>query len=119
MLIPESDPDLMYIGLNDRDPAWHDLYALRISTGELTLLRENTDRFTSWIFDNNDELRLATRSASNGDTEVLRVDEDGFTQIYTCDVHSKLACLPVSTKTTSASTCRATKELIKTSLRSF
>ncbi len=84
--VPESDPDLMYIGLNDRDPAWHDLYALRISTGELELLRENTDRFTSWIFDNNDELRLATRSADNGDTEVLRVDEDGFTQIYSCDV---------------------------------
>ncbi|MEM9834872.1 MAG: S9 family peptidase [Bacteroidota bacterium] len=84
--IPENDPDLMYIGLNDRDPAWHDLYSLRISTGELELLRENTDRFTGWIFDNNDELRLATRAASNGDTEVLRVDKDGFTQIYSCDV---------------------------------
>ena len=91
--VPESDPDLMYIGLNDRDPAWHDLYALRISTGELELLRENTDRFTSWIFDNNDELRLATRSADNGDTEVLRVDEDGFTQIYSCDVLE--TCAPV------------------------
>jgi dipeptidyl aminopeptidase/acylaminoacyl peptidase len=90
--IPESDPDLMYIGLNDRDPAWHDLYALRISTGELTLLRENTDRFTSWIFDNNDQLRLATRSADNGDTEILRVDEDGFTQIYSCDALE--TCVP-------------------------
>ncbi|MEL7376739.1 MAG: S9 family peptidase, partial [Bacteroidota bacterium] len=84
--VPEKDPDLMYVGINDRDPAWHDLYSLKISTGELTLIRENTDRFTGWIFDNNDELRLATRSADNGDTEVLRVDEDGFTQIYSCDV---------------------------------
>ncbi|KAF0223628.1 MAG: dipeptidyl aminopeptidase/acylaminoacyl-peptidase [bacterium] len=23
--VPESDPDLLYVGLNDRDPAWHDL----------------------------------------------------------------------------------------------
>ncbi|MEM9526820.1 MAG: alpha/beta fold hydrolase [Bacteroidota bacterium] len=91
--VPESDPDLMYVGLNDRDPAWHDLYSLRISTGELKLLRENTDRFTSWIFDNNDQLRLATRAADNGDTEVLRVDEDGFTQIYSCDVLE--TCAPV------------------------
>ena len=91
--VPDSDPDLMYIGLNDRDRAWHDLYALRISTGELKLLRENTDRFTSWIFDNNDQLRLATRSADNGDTEILRVDEDGFTQIYSCDVLE--TCAPV------------------------
>ncbi|MEO0876983.1 MAG: S9 family peptidase, partial [Bacteroidota bacterium] len=91
--VPESDPDLMYVGLNDRDPAWHDLYKLRISSGELELLRENTDRFTGWIFDNDDKLRLATRSADNGDTEVLRVDEDGFTQIYSCDVLE--TCAPV------------------------
>ncbi|MEM8583673.1 MAG: alpha/beta fold hydrolase [Bacteroidota bacterium] len=84
--VPEKDADLMYVGINDRDPAWHDLYSLKISTGELTLLRENTDRFTGWIFDNNDELRLATRSADNGDTEVLRVNDDGFTKIYGCDV---------------------------------
>ena len=28
--VPKSNPDLMYIGLNDRDPAWHDLYQLKI-----------------------------------------------------------------------------------------
>ena len=27
------DPDVVYIGLNDRDKAWHDLYRLKISTG--------------------------------------------------------------------------------------
>lgn len=91
--IPENDPDLMYIGLNDRDPAWHDLYRLKISTGELELIRENTDRFTGWIFDNDDELRLATRSADNGDTEILRVDDDGFTKIYSCDVLE--TCAPI------------------------
>jgi hypothetical protein len=26
--VPKSDPDLVYIGLNDRDKAWHDLYKL-------------------------------------------------------------------------------------------
>ncbi|MEM6398137.1 MAG: alpha/beta fold hydrolase [Bacteroidota bacterium] len=91
--VPEKDPDLMYVGINDRDPAWHDLYSLKISTGELTLVRENTNRFTGWIFDNNDELRLATRSADNGDTEVLRVDDDGFTKIYSCDVLE--TCAPI------------------------
>jgi hypothetical protein len=34
----------MYIGLNDRDKAWHDLYRLKLSTGEKTLVRKNTDR---------------------------------------------------------------------------
>src|SRR6202051_2018242 len=38
--VPKSDPDIAYIGLNDRDKAWHDLYRLKISTGEKTLGRK-------------------------------------------------------------------------------
>jgi len=84
--VPKSDPDLMYVGINDRDQAWHDLYKVRISTGERTLIRKNTDRFTGWVFDLKDQLRLAMRSADNGDTEVLRVDGDGFKKVYSCNV---------------------------------
>lgn len=84
--VPKSDPDVVYIGLNDRDKAWHDLYKLRISTGEKTLMRKNTDRITDWVFDLKGNLRLATRSAENGDTEFLRVDADKFTKIYSCSV---------------------------------
>src|SRR5262245_6039718 len=84
--VPKSDPDLIYIGLNDRDQAWHDLYKIRISTGERTLIRKNTERLISWVFDLKDQLRLALRSADNGDTEVLRVDGDGFKKVYSCNV---------------------------------
>jgi dipeptidyl aminopeptidase/acylaminoacyl peptidase len=84
--VPKSDPDLIYVGINDRDQAWHDLYKVRISTGERTLIRKNTDRFTGWVFDLKDELRLAIRSADNGDTEVLRVDGDSFKKVYSCNV---------------------------------
>jgi dipeptidyl aminopeptidase/acylaminoacyl peptidase len=91
--VPETDPDTIYVGLNDRDPAWHDLYKVKISTGERTLLRKNSERLTSWIFDLKDQLRLATRSAENGDTEVLRVDGDGFKKVYSCNVFE--TCRPV------------------------
>jgi dipeptidyl aminopeptidase/acylaminoacyl peptidase len=91
--VPKSDPDTIYVGINDRDPAWHDLYKVKISTGERTLLRKNTERLTGWIFDLKDQLRLATRSAENGDTEILRVDTDGFKKIYTCNVFE--SCGPV------------------------
>ena len=84
--LPKKSPDILYIGLNDRDKAWHDLYKLSISTGEKTLLRKNTDRITGWVFDLSGHLRLATRSAENGDTEILRVDADKFTKIYSCNV---------------------------------
>lgn len=70
----KKDADIFYIGLNDRDKAWHDLYQLSISTGERTLIRKNTERISGWIFDPGGKLRLATRVAGNGDQEVLRVD---------------------------------------------
>jgi len=84
--VPRKDPDVMYVGLNDRDKAWHDLYKVRISTGEKTLLRQNTERIASWIFDNAGALRLAVRTTDKGDTEILRVDPSGFTQVYSCNV---------------------------------
>ncbi len=84
--VPKNDPDVVYIGLNDRDKAWHDLYKLKISTGEKTLMRKNTERIAGWNFDLQGNLRLATRSAENGDTEILRVDSDKFTKIYSCSV---------------------------------
>jgi dipeptidyl aminopeptidase/acylaminoacyl peptidase len=83
---PKNDPDTIYIGLNDRDKAWHDLYKLKLSTGEKTLVRKNTERITGWDFDLQGNLRLAARSAENGDTEILRVDSDKFTKIYSCNV---------------------------------
>jgi dipeptidyl aminopeptidase/acylaminoacyl peptidase len=83
---PKSDPDSIYIGLNDRDKAWHDLYRLKLSTGERTLIRKNTDRISAWHFDLAGQLRLAERVADNGDQEILRVDSNGFTPIYSCSV---------------------------------
>ena len=83
---PRPKPDILYIGLNDRDPSWHDLYELHISTGEKSLLRKNTERIAGWDFDNDGNLRLAERTNQAGDTEILRVDADGFKLIYSCSV---------------------------------
>lgn len=74
--ICRRDSDLIYIGLNDRDPSWHDLYSLRISTGKLDKIKENHNRFTNWIFDYRDQLRLAGRSREDGTGELWRLDAD-------------------------------------------
>lgn len=83
---PKSDPDALYIGVNDRDKAWHDLYNLKISTGERTLVRKNTERISGWDFDLSGQLRLAERILDNGDQEILRVEANGFTPVYSCSV---------------------------------
>ncbi len=92
--VPRSKPDILYIGLNDRAPQWHDLYELHLSTGERKLLRKNTDQIASWNFDNNGDLRLAQRTTKAGDTELLRVSADGFQPIYSCSVLE--GCFPVA-----------------------
>ena len=91
--VPRSEPDAIYVGMNDRDAAWHDLYKVKISSGERTLVRKNTERITAYYFDLKDQLRLATRAAENGDTEVLRVDADKFTKVYSCTVFE--TCGPI------------------------
>ncbi len=91
--VPRDEPDLLYVAINDRDKAWHDLYKVKISSGERTLIRQNTDRITGWVFDLKGQLRIATRSTDSGDTEVLRVDDKGFTKVYSCNVFE--TCYPI------------------------
>jgi len=68
--VPRHNPDVMYVGLNDRDAAWHDLYEVKISTGERKLLRKNSDKIAGWVMDRVGTPRLATRTADNGDTQI-------------------------------------------------
>jgi dipeptidyl aminopeptidase/acylaminoacyl peptidase len=91
--VPSRDPDVIYIGLNDRDAAWHDLYRLKLSTGERTLMRKNTEKISSWEFDREGRLRLAQRTADNGDTDLLRVDDQAFVKVYSCNVFE--TCAPL------------------------
>ena len=91
---PDSDPDTIWVGLNERDKAWHDVYKVKISTGERTLFAENKDRLQGVFFDNADQPRLALRSPTSGETEILRLDAAGkTTKIYSCSVFE--SCSPV------------------------
>lgn len=89
--VPKADPDTIYVGLNDRDAAWHDVYKVKISTGERTLVRKNTERIAGWVFDKQANLRLAMRTTEKGDTEILRVDPEGFKKVYECGVFESAA----------------------------
>ena len=79
----KKNPDLLWIGINDRDKAWHDLYCLSISTKELTLLYQNEERITGWDYDWDEKIRLAYRTDENGYSEILSVkDLKEFKLIY-------------------------------------
>ncbi len=91
--VPRSDPDAIYVGLNERDPAWHDIYKVSISTGKKTLIKENKERLAGLVFDNADKARLAVRSAKSGATQIVSIDGDKPKLIYTCSVFE--TCSPL------------------------
>lgn len=81
-MVSKKDPNKLMIGLNNRDQRWHDLYQLEINTGKLTLLNENKDRLSSWIFDWNENPRMAIRNPEDGSTELLSLDGGAPRKIY-------------------------------------
>ncbi|WP_376694505.1 S9 family peptidase [Wenzhouxiangella sp. EGI_FJ10409] len=83
--VPESTPDEIIVGLNDRDPALHDVYRVNIESGERELLIENERNIASWTVDLEGEVRLAVRQTEDGGTETLRVsDGEVGESLYTC-----------------------------------
>lgn len=83
--VPRSNPNEIIIGLNDRDPRLHDVYRLNLTTGERSLLVENTENMAFWSVDDQGQVRLGMRQTADGGTELLRVDgPTTLTSIYRC-----------------------------------
>lgn len=70
-------PDELVIGLNNRDPKWHDAWLLNLKTGALTLLHENKENLAGYIVDDALQLRYAQRSRPDGGWELLKFEPQG------------------------------------------
>lgn len=91
--VPKSDHSTIYVGLNDRDKAWHDLYKVEISTGNRELLVTNDFEYNGLTFDLQDNILLATKSTSDGGTDFLKKTENGWETIYSCS--NLETCYPI------------------------
>lgn len=85
-LVSKKNPDLMMVLLNERDKAWHDLYQLKISTGELTKIYENKERITGFTFDWDENLRVLSKTDDKGTTTAYKKEGDKLTPIYETSV---------------------------------
>ncbi len=63
-------PDAILIGLNNRDPRFHDIYRADIRTGALTPVQSNPE-FVGFLTDDDYTVRLAMRTTKDGGMEVL------------------------------------------------
>jgi dipeptidyl aminopeptidase/acylaminoacyl peptidase len=64
------------IGINDRDPKFHDPYRLNLITGERQLVEKNT-RFAAYVADNDLKLRIAVETVKDGGANLYKSQGDG------------------------------------------
>ena len=69
-----SHPDEILVGLNNRDPRFHDVHRLNLVTGKLDLVYKN-DAYSGFIADESLKVRFATREKPGGASELLRFDD--------------------------------------------
>jgi dipeptidyl aminopeptidase/acylaminoacyl peptidase len=75
-------PRDVVIGLNDRDPRYHDLYVCNIDTGELVQLQENQG-FLGFYTDDDFSVRFAMRLTPDGGNEILTMTDSGEWEPFT------------------------------------
>ncbi len=80
--VPEKSPGEIIVGLNDRNPQFHDVYRVNVTTGERTLIRKNDDNIAGWATDLQGNLRLGTRVTPDGGTEILTLDGTTPAAVY-------------------------------------
>jgi dipeptidyl aminopeptidase/acylaminoacyl peptidase len=66
--------DRILIGLNNRDPRWHDVYSLELATGKLTQLLKN-EGYGGFLADEMLNLRVAQKSRPDGGSTYYRLKD--------------------------------------------
>lgn len=91
--VPEGTPDKILVGINDRDPQVHDVYRVDLATGERTLVLRNDENVAGWQTDLDGNVRLGLKIDEDGNSQILRVDDAGLTEVYRCS--NEESCGPV------------------------
>lgn len=75
--VSDRHPDTILVGMNDRDPQWHDLYKVDLASGQRTLVQKNDAQIAGYITDADYTPRFATRARPDGGQDVLAADGKG------------------------------------------
>lgn len=73
--VSEKFPSEILVGLNNRDPQFHDLYRINVETGESKLVFRN-DGWAGVTTDDDFKIRFATKYGPMGEMEWFKADPD-------------------------------------------
>lgn len=74
-------PQEVLIGLNNRDPSYHDVYLCNITTGDNKLILRN-ERFSYFIADNHLKIQFAGNTTANGSEEIYKHLDNGSWKLF-------------------------------------
>ncbi len=92
------DHQKLLVGINNRDPRWHDLYEIQLESGEIKLLFENTLQLSEYHLDEKDQLSLGSRSLTDGSTELLQLSATGAERCYLSSAEESYAVIRFKNK---------------------
>ncbi len=86
-------PNELLIGLNKENPQAHDVYHLKLTSGELTLVAKNPGNIVAWVVDAQFQVRGANASLPDGSLELLVRDtqESTWQTLITWDADDALS----------------------------
>ena len=67
--------DRILVGVNNRDPKWHDVHSLDLQTGKLRPVMLHTGGYSSFLADRQLNVRVATKARRDGGNDFFRVGE--------------------------------------------
>lgn len=87
-----DQPNVLMVGLNDRDPRWHDIYRIDIESGERELVVQNDMEFGGFTLDRALQPRIAQKTLlQEGGREFFRFDGDTWEPIFRIGHEDELA----------------------------
>lgn len=88
-------PDAVLVGMNDRDPQWHDLYRVDLRDGTRSLVEKNEQRIGQYLADGELQPRFAVRSRPDGGADVLQRKGDAWVPFDSIGFEDSLTTGPV------------------------
>jgi dipeptidyl aminopeptidase/acylaminoacyl peptidase len=93
--LSEQHPNELLIGLNDRDPQLHDIYRVKIPSGERELVVRN-DGYVGFLTDDTFAVRFALKVTPQGAIEVLIRQGDGWAPFTEIPAEDAMSTNPVT-----------------------
>src|SRR5262245_525055 len=88
-------PTAALVGLNHRDPRWHDVYRMDLVSGTMSLVQENNG-FADFVADDDLKLRLAAQATRDGGFEYLVPDGASWKPLFHVGKDDAMTTRPVA-----------------------